>query len=389
MDWRTRMLEFCGPGALSGVKLGDWVKLLRAHGNDIDWSRLPRAATITIQSLKASALSLVERKRFGAAIQKIRLQPPIFILGHWRSGTTHLHQLMCQDERFAFPNSYQTSFPHTFLISEPLESWWLSHFIPKRRPMDNMDLSLGSPQEDEFALCSCSLRSPCLAWMFPRNRVQFRKYLTFKEVDAGELAQWQAAFLEFLKKLQWRYGRPLLLKSPPHTARIRLLLDLFPEAKFVHIHRDPFRVFQSSRRLFRTMFTWHGLQHSELETLDDWILEQYREMYEAFFEQRSLIAPGRFHEVAFEELERDPIGEVRKVYEALGLPDFAIIEPKLLKYVNSLAGYRKNEFSELPAELKARISREWSVCFDKWGYPKGAATTGAKEKFLHHSTKPT
>jgi hypothetical protein len=368
MDWRKGMLGFCGPGVLAGISLGDWLKLLREHGRDVDLSRLPRAFTITAQSLKTSAFALMERRRFAAPVEKIVIKPPVFILGHWRSGTTHLHQLLCQDDRFAFPNTYQTAFPHTFLSCEPIDSRFLSLFMPKSRPMDNMDLSLTSPQEDEFALCSGTLLSPCMEWVFPRHKERFRKYLTFKTVDANEIAQWKQAFLQFVKKVQWRYGRPLLLKSPQHTARIRLLLELFPEAKFVHIHRDPFRVFQSSRRLFRTLFQWHGLQRPDLQNLDDWILEQYREMYGAFFEQKSLVPAGRFHEVAFAQLERDPIGELHNLYRALELPDFSKVEPKLKYYLTSLEGYQKNEFRDLSSELKDRIGRAWSLCFEQWGY---------------------
>jgi omega-hydroxy-beta-dihydromenaquinone-9 sulfotransferase len=368
-DWRLKMLQVCGPGVLAGIRLGDWVKLLREERRQIDLSRLPRVVSITVQSLKNSAVGEFERRRFAATLQKVVVQPPIFLLGHWRSGTTHLHQLLCQDQRFAFPTTYQTAFPHVFLSLESVEARLLGPFMPACRPMDNMGLTLASPQEDEFALCGSSLRSSCMQWVFPRQKEKFRKYLTFRKADQADLAAWREAFLVFLKKLQWRYGRPLLLKSPQHTARIGLLLELFPDAKFVHIHRNPFRVFQSSRELFRILFAWHGLQRPELETLDDWVLEQYREMYDAFFEQQPLVPAARFHELSFEELERDPIGQIRRLYEALNLPDFSPIEPKLRHYVESLAGYRKNRFSDLPAELKQRISREWGVCFEKWGYP--------------------
>jgi hypothetical protein len=369
MDWRESMLSFCGPGVLSGVSLPQWLRLLRAQWRQIDLSRLPRVAVITLQSLKTSALSPVEHKRYDSLLSKIVIQPPLFVLGHWRSGTTHLHQLIAQDPRFAFPNSYQTSFPHTFLSSEAVDARLLSFFIPRRRPMDNVGLSLASPQEDEFALCGTCFRSPCMAWVFPRQREKFNQYLTFKDVDAKELAEWKEAFLEFLRKVQLRNDRPLILKSPPHTARIRLLLELFPEAKFVHIHRNPFRVFQSSRGGFLTMFRWHGLQRPDLNTLDDWILSQYREMYEAFFEQKSLIPAGRLHEIGFEQLERDPIGEVRTMYEALDLPDFTVIEPGLRRYVDSLAGYRKNTFTDLPMRIRGRIGEQWKRCFDEWNYP--------------------
>jgi hypothetical protein len=369
MDWRETFLRRFGPGVLCGITLRDWTKLLWRERREIDAPYLPRICAITFQSLKTSLVGLVENKRYGALFQNVAIQPPLFVLGHWRNGTTHLHQLISCDGRFAFPNTYQVSFPQTFLMTEVVDSRLMSYFIPRRRPMDNVSLSLSSPQEDEFALCASCLKSPFMACVFPRQKQRFERYLTFSSAEASELEEWRASLLHFVKKVQWRYGRPLVLKSPPHTARIRLLLDLFPNARFVHIHRNPFRVFQSSRALFLTMFTWHGLQRPNLEDLDDWILRQYRDTYAAFFEQRSLIPSGRYHDISFEQLEQDPIGEVRKLYEALELPDFSSFEPELRQYVGSLAGYRKNVFTDLPAELAARITEEWKRCFEEWGYP--------------------
>ena len=244
----------------------------------------------------------------------------------------------------------------------------LSFFLPRRRPMDNVEMSLAAPQEDEFALCAATLKSPCMAWVFPRQKESFEKYLTFRDVDSLEVAEWREAFYVFLKKLQLRDNRPLVLKSPPHTARVRLLLELFPNAKFIHIHRNPVPVFQSTRRTFQIMVHWHNLQRTEVPDLDDWLIRQYRTMYDAFLEDRSKIPARQYCEVAFEQLERDPIGEIRKIYQTLDLPDFAVFEPALQKYTDSLAGYKKNTFPELDANLKTRLLREWEKYFAEWDY---------------------
>ena len=160
-------------------------------------------------------------------------------------------------------------------------------------------MDLVDPQEDEFALCVASLMSPCLGWIFPRQRNVFEKYLTFHEADEAELNEWRRAFLHFVRKVQWRNGaRTLVLKSPQHTARVRLLLDLFPEARFVHIRRNPYAVFQSTCRTFRILHRWHSVQRTMPQDVEDWVLRQYREMYDAFFRDKGLIPPGRFHEIA-------------------------------------------------------------------------------------------
>jgi hypothetical protein len=208
-----------------------------------------------------------------------------------------------------------------------------------------------------------------MSWVFPRERSHFRRYLTFRDASLADVDEWKAAFLLFLKKVTHKYGRTLVLKSPPHTARIRLLLEMFPGAKFVHIHRNPFVVFQSTRKTFEAMFQWQALQKPDGTDLDEWILDQYREMYEAFFEERPLIPSGHYHEMAFEDLERDPLGEMCKLYASLSLPGFSETTGALQSYLSGLGAYRKNEFPDLTSQLKNRISQMWHKSFNEWRYP--------------------
>ncbi len=350
---------------MCGITFRQWSALRKTF--PIDASFWLRAFSITIQSIKNSFWAKRDR-RFESQFKNVPIQPPLFILGHWRNGTTHLHYLITQDQRFGFPNAYQVSFPHTFLSTEERETRFVSFFVPKRRPMDNVEMTITAPQEDEFAICAATFLSPIMAWVFPRQKQQLEKYLTFRDVNPAEVAEWRAAFETFLKKLQWHDNRPLVLKSPPHTARIRLLLELFPNAKFVHIHREPFTVFQSTRRTYQIVAPWHSLQKLDAPDLDDWLIRQYRVMYDAFFEDRPRIPAGHYCEVAFEDLERDPIGELHKIYQTLNLPDFSTFQPTLQKYVNSLAGYKKNTFPNIDPVLKNRLRREWHKCFDEWGY---------------------
>jgi hypothetical protein len=273
------------------------------------------------------------------------------------------------DDRFAYPNTYQVSYPNTFLCTEALSSKLGAFLLPPTRPMDNVRVSFQSPNEDEFATCGMTLHSPYVGLAFPRRQGHYDPFLTFRDVAEGAVAQWQTALVFFLKKLTWKYGRPLVLKSPPHTCRIRLLLGLFPDARFVHIRRNPYTVFQSTRHWLRAAGPWWYLQRPDLSHLEARTLRTYKEMYEAFFEERGLIPKGHFHEIGFEALEGDPIGQVRGIYEALALPDFRQVDPALRRYVESLAGYKKNTLPELPPDLRERIAGEWRRCFEEWGYP--------------------
>ena len=328
-----------------------------------------RVLSICVQSLSNSLWAGLEKRRFERRVQSVSILPPLFILGHWRSGTTWLHEILARDERFGYANSYQVSFPHTFLSTEKCNARLMAPFLPRRRPMDGMEMKFSSPQEDEFAICASTLESPCLAWVFPRQKQEFAKYLTLNSLSAEELAEWRDAFLWFLRKLQFQCNLLLVLKSPHHTARIRHLLKWFPEAKFVHIRRDPYRVIQSSLHTRRVLHGWHTLQCDSLEDVEAWTIQQYAEMHRAFFEQKESIPEGRFHEIPFEALEKDPIGEIGRLYRTLDLPDFGQFEPSLRRYLNSVADYKKNRLPEMPQQLKLEIRKECRESFERWAYP--------------------
>src|SRR3954451_3249004 len=152
MAWRDALMEYVGPGSLGGVTFGDWIKVLRENRFKVSPRCTLRFGSITHQSLQNSAWAAYKNHRFGPKVAAIEIPPPLFVLGHFRSGTTHLHNLLTVDERFAFPNNFQALYPHPFLSVEPLSSKIMGYFLPKTRPMDNIVWDMKSPQEDEFAL---------------------------------------------------------------------------------------------------------------------------------------------------------------------------------------------------------------------------------------------
>jgi hypothetical protein len=356
--------------------LSDWLRLLCENRFAVSPSHLVRAASASASILANTAIAQFERMRYGAEVEKTTIKAPLFILGHWRSGTTYLHKLLALDGRFAFPNLYQVSLPHIFLSDETAATFLTRFQLPRTRPFDNVRQTWEMPNEDEIATATLSLRSPYLGGVFPQRIDDYDGYLTFRDVPMQETDEWRAGFLHFLKKLTWKYQRPLVLKSPPHSCRVRLLLDLFPESRFVHIHRNPYTVFQSTIHMIERTFRLTRLQRSAQVDFEARTLRVYREMYERFFEERSLIPDGHFHEVCFEEVERDPIGPMRNIYEALDLPAFAQVESGLQAYVSSTVGYKKNEFPKLSPDLRERIASEWQRYFDEWRYPNAGDGNG-------------
>jgi omega-hydroxy-beta-dihydromenaquinone-9 sulfotransferase len=354
---------------LSGITLGDWLALLRENRFSVDPAYLARAGFISIGAAMNSAYRWQEERRYRRQWQDIDVPPPLFVLGHWRSGTTHLHYLLGLDDRFACPNLYQVHFPHTFLSTEQSTSSVVAALLPKHRPYDNVRLALEVPNEDEFAMCVLGFMTHYLTGVFPRRAAHYERFLTFRNAAPEEVERWKSSLLTFLKKLTFKYRKPLVVKSPGHTCRIKLLLEMFPDAKFVHIHRDPYTVYQSHVLTHEKGLPFGRLQRTDRFDWSERVIRQYQELYDAYFEERGLIGAGHFHEIRFAELETDPVGEVRKLYEALGLPEFGRAEPALRAYVESQSGYRKNTFVDLAPDVRRRVASEWRRCFEEWGYP--------------------
>ena len=99
---------------------------------------------------------------------------------------------------------------------------------------------------------------------------------------------------------------------------------------------------RSYARLIRLMNDWHALQRVDFDQLLRKQLEVYRDMAEAYLEQRTLIPSGRLVEIRFEELEQDKIGQIRRIYDVLGFEGYNDFEPRLTEYVESIAGFEKN-----------------------------------------------
>ena len=118
---------------LCGVTFRDWWETLRENRFAIDPPYWPRAAVLTAGSVLNSLYGRREEKHYRQLLDGVTVQPPLFILGHWRSGTTLLHNLLAIDDQFGYPNLYQVFFPHTFLCTEEVRTDLVVPLIPSTR----------------------------------------------------------------------------------------------------------------------------------------------------------------------------------------------------------------------------------------------------------------
>ncbi len=359
-EWMPRIWEGCDFLA--------WARLLVRNRFAVGLPYVYIAVVITVVSACHTVLRLIQDLLYAGRVRRMPIpQAPLFILGHWRTGTTLLHELLILDERHSFPTTYECLEPNHFLLTEKLFSRWLGFLMPSRRPMDNMAAGWDRPQEDEFALCMMGQPSPYLTIAFPNHPPQDQEALDLAGLSPLKRAAWKRAFLLLLRRITFRDPRRLVLKSPTHTCRIPALLELFPDAHFVHIVRDPYVVFPSTVNLWKTLYQTHGLQTPNFAGLEEHVFATFVHMYKKLEEGRSLVEPSRFYELRYEDLVRDPLGEMRKLYDHLGLGGFEAVRPKLEDYLAKNREYRTNKY-DLPPELRAAIARRWGDVIRRYGY---------------------
>ena len=326
------------------------------------------AVLVTMCSVFNSILHWIECWRHGRRIAATEItQPPVFIIGHWRSGTTYLHELLVRDDRFAFPTTYECFASSHFLVSEwivPKLIWFL---LPSKRPMDNMAAGFDRPQEDEFALVTLGAPTPYLRMAFPNDPPPFMEFLDMQGAAAEDVARFRRDLHEFVQRLTLLKEKRLVLKSPPHTGRLETLAELFPGAVFIHIVRDPDSIFASTRRLWQSLDEVQGFQFPKHEHLDEYVFAAFERMYRGFEQQRAAIDPARLYEIRYEDLVQDPLGQLAKMYAQLQLGDFAPVREKIAAYLAEQKDYQTNRH-ELDPELKAEIRRRWASYFKRYGY---------------------
>jgi hypothetical protein len=194
-----------------------------------------------------------------------------------------------------------------------------------------------------------------------------QEYFDLEDVPRRALASWKRTFHRFLQQITLKDPRRLVLKSPPHTCRIKVLQELFPGALFVHIVRNPYVVFPSTVNLWKSLYRTHGLQRPTFRGLEEYVYDTFTHMYERLEATRGLVDPARFHELRYEDLVRDPVGQMRALYERLGLGGFDRLLPRLESYLASLAGYETNRY-QLTDEQRAEIARRWRPVIERYGY---------------------
>lgn len=357
---------------LHGGNLIILFKLLFDNKFRINIKKIPVVFALLISNLLNVPFILLQKLIFGRKIKNTEIKKdPVFILGHWRSGTTFLSNLLTRDEQFGFFNILQTYHPSTYILLKPFMHFFGKKVIPKQRPQDNIKVSIDLPQEEDYAVSNRSVFSMVHFIAFPRNiKKYYHRYGCFNGISTKELNKWKKVYNNELKKATYSAGgKQLVIKTPINTARIKVLLDMFPNAKFVHIHRNPYRVCLSTQKVYRDFFPIYDLQYiAGEEELERTQLEVYEALYKKYLKEKELIPDGNFTEISYDELTEKPMDTLETIYKNLNIPGFDEASKHFKKFIEDEKTYKTHSYSYDDAHCK-NIRDRLGFAFEEFGYP--------------------
>lgn len=359
------MSEFKFPPitTLAGSSISNYTKMIK-YGR-VEFSYYNKVILTGLVSLLATPFQLRDKFRKPA---KAADEPPIFILGHWRSGTTFLHNLLCQDSNVGFVTTYQSLFPRNMH-----SKWIFKNFMrlnmPTKRPTDDVELNINFPQEDEFALSNINAPSFYNFFSFPDLYEQlFEETILFKDRSKKDKEKWLVSYKNLINRAVINTnGKYAVIKNPVNTGRIDTLLKMYPDAKFLHIYRNPVIVYLSTKKFFLHLFPMLQLQGSTPDQIVDLIFDLYKKLMTEYIGKRKLIPKNQLIEIDFESFEKDPLEYTKKIYKIFKLPNWDEASINFKSYLDGLNGYKKNKYRITQQELD-RVLNEWDFAFKHFKY---------------------
>ena len=295
-------------------------------------------------------------------------KPPVFIIGHYRSGTTYLHKLLAADKQFGFLSYYDMICPNSSLLFGDTLKNILQFFINKLKTktsfFNNTIPMLDEPAEEErFLINKGSAFADYWRFVFPLKQNTWQHNLLQHE---AYYQRWKREYIWLLKLITYKNkGKQIILKSPPNTERIKYLLDIFPGAKFIYISRNPYDVFYSTVNLWRRAIQKFCLQQVSSKQREEIVFSHYTYLINQYEKKRHLIPAGNLVEVTYEELELTPLAVLKKIYHHLDIDDFDAGRNNFIKQQYKEKQYRK--FSYIYDEITLqRIDKRWANYINAW-----------------------
>jgi Sulfotransferase family len=296
--------------------------LLRAYEQEAQLSAFGRVATRwDILRFLSNLLRLREEEKRSPQILDESIKRPIFILGMPRSGKTFLHNLLALDSANIVPRAWQTIYPYPEhrafangtdrrpkLVAR--EFAMFLRFVPELLSLHTLDANGAQECIEITGHVMRSLRFDTTHYI-----PSYQEWLD----DAGHLEAYRF-HKRFLQHLQYQNGGgEWVLNSPDHIYALDTLLEVYPDARFVFVHRDPMKVMASVAKLtelLRLPFT-RNIDRLQIgrQVTDRWV-QGAALLIEA--SERFRHTPDRIFHVRYRDFTADPFGIVSSLYRHFG-----------------------------------------------------------------------
>ena len=287
---------------------------------EVHWKKSANLLPWIIKAILLEPFRLLESIYVEIRRHGIKKQPPIFILGYYRSGTTWLQELMSCDPDLRTPTIFQTVLPEFMFILEPVFKPLLQFFSETfqiNNPYHRLNFNWDFPGEEDVAINALFYRCDFnRIFQYPSHADQILNS-HFLKTDTAVQEKWGRAHSYFTDKLSLKYpGKRLVLKSPPNTGRIALLKSIYPDARFIFIKREPYACLQSNKRLWAINKSFSFEYYSE-DLAERVTLKMYEIFHERYKKEKSSLKSGELVEVTYEELIENPGDLLDRIYETL------------------------------------------------------------------------
>jgi hypothetical protein len=355
--------------SLAGTTPRNIFKILKHH--KVEPKYYPKLLLSFIAAMVLSLLKLIEDILLRKRIREFPLQEtPVFIIGFNRSGTTLLHNLLCQDPKAGYTTTLQTVFPHCFLS----QKWWLgplaNFLVPEKRPFDNVPMHMEFPQEEEFGLANLQSHSIYNFFIFPKDfdRILDRQYLP-SNMSEKDLVRWKKEYRRMvIKSLLNTGGVRYISKNPQNIPRTAILQELYPGCRFIFIYRDPYVVVESWYHFILAIFPGVQLQAIPDDFSRKQIARYYSLAMKHYFDLKEKPDAPEILEIKMEEFMKDKIGGLRNIYSFFGLEGFEQVHPAFESYLAQHPN-TPHETKSIHPETIQFVNEYASDVVSRLGYP--------------------
>lgn len=340
-----------------------WMNKFRVHPKY--WIRLGYAFLLATFTTPMRIISKFKGRRM---VKKTNMKhDPVFIIGNYRTGTTYLITMLSKDKSRGYVSNLLGYTFSMFLAIPKLARRIIDASLPEYRPMDNVKMGADEPTEDEYCLGTYSKYGYYNGMVFPQNFPKFARYHSFDGLPK-DAKKWQKQYDYLIKVLTSIYdGRQLFLKNPAVAFRIKMILEMYPNAKFIFTYRNPYTLYASNLNYYKKVVPLYTLQNYSEDILKEEILTHYSEMIHKLDEGKKLIPEGNYMDIKYEDFIQDPMPFMERIYKQFKLDGWEEARPAFQAHYDSQATYKTNNF-RIANEVIKTVNEYWDFIVEKQGY---------------------